>query len=305
MKLQKTAVVAFAAVTLVATAACGKEGTPESDKTQSPGSSEAPKAPAYEVKKDVSLPGSPTFDKIKGKKITIGVKADQPFLGFEDAGSKERSGFDVEIAKMVAADLGFGPDAIEFKTVQSANRETAISGGQVDMYVGTYTINDERKKQVSFAGPYYVAGQDLLVRKDENTVKGPDDLKGKTVCSATGSTSIQNIKKDHPEAKTVEYDAYSLCVDNLISGQVDAVTTDDAILKGYAAKDPDQLKVVGAPFTKEPYGIGLNKDDKALRDAVNNALENHEKNGDWQKAYDATLGLSGSPASEPPALERY
>lgn len=307
MKHYKTAAFAFAALTLLATAACGKDGTPSSgkDTAAASGDSTAPKPPTYQVKTGVDLKGSPVFDKIKGKKITIGVKSDQPFLGFEDVSTKERSGFDIEIAKMVAADLGFGPDQITYKTVQSANRETALSGGQVDMYVGTYTINDERKKQVSFAGPYLVAHQDLLVRKDDTSIKGPDDLKGKTVCSATGSTPIQRIKDQYKQTKTVEYDAYSLCVDNLMSGQVDAVTTDDAILKGYAAKDPDNLKVVGVSFSDEPYGIGLNKDDGVLRNAVSDALENHEKNGDWKKAYDATLGLSGSPVGAPPALDRY
>lgn len=305
MKFQKSAAIAFAACALIATAACGKEGSPESDEPAKGGKdgNEAPKLPTYEVKKDANLSGSPVFDKIKGKKITIGVKADQPNLGFKDPGSGKRSGFDIEIAKMVAADLGFAPDQITWKDVPSEARETQISSGGVDLYVGTYTINDERKKQVSFAGPYYVAGQDLLVKADSD-IKSTDDLKGKTVCSATGSTSLERIKEPKYGAKTKAQQTYQTCVQALSSGSVDAVTTDDAILKGYAAQNAGALKVLGKPFSKEPYGIGMNKDDKVLRDAVNDALENHEKNGDWKKAYDATLGLSGSPA-EPPALERY
>ncbi|MGW0315196.1 glutamate ABC transporter substrate-binding protein [Streptomyces flavidovirens] len=304
MKLRKTAAVAIAVLALTATACGGESGT-AGDKPKDPtGGKEAPKLPTYTVAKDVKL-DSPVLKKAQQTgKIVFGAKNDQPYLGFEDTDGK-RSGFDIEIAKMVAADLGFSPDQITFKTVDSGVRETTISKGDVDLYVGTYTINDERKKQVGFAGPYFMAGADLLVRKDETAITGPDSLKGKKVCSIVGSTPLQEIKKPKYGAKTVELSKYSECVQQLINNEVDAVTTDDAILKGYAAQRPTKLKVVGKPFTKEPYGIGMNKDDKVLREAVTKAVEAHIKNGDYKKAYDATLGLSGSPFTEPPALERY
>ncbi|MET9512922.1 glutamate ABC transporter substrate-binding protein [Streptomyces flavidovirens] len=304
MKLRKTAAVAIAVLALTATACGGESGT-AGDKPKDPtGGKEAPKLPTYTVAKDVKL-DSPVLKKAQQTgKIVFGAKNDQPYLGFEDTDGK-RSGFDIEIAKMVAADLGFSPDQITFKTVDSGVRETTISKGDVDLYVGTYTINDERKKQVGFAGPYFMAGADLLVRKDETAITGPDSLKGKKVCSIVGSTPLQEIKKPKYGAKPIELSKYSECVQQLINNEVDAVTTDDAILKGYAAQRPTKLKVVGKPFTKEPYGIGMNKDDKVLREAVTKAVEAHIKNGDYKKAYDATLGLSGSPFTEPPALERY
>ncbi|GAA1532984.1 glutamate ABC transporter substrate-binding protein [Streptomyces albidochromogenes] len=304
MKLRKTAAVAIAVLALTATACGGESGT-AGDKPKDPtGGKEAPKLPTYTVAKDVKI-DSPALKKAqKAGKITFGAKNDQPYLGFEDTDGK-RSGFDIEIAKMVAADLGFSADQIVFKTVDSGVRETTISKGDIDLYVGTYTINDERKKQVGFAGPYFMAGADLLVRKDEKAITGSDALKGKKVCSIVGSTPLQEIKKPKYGAETVELSKYSECVQQLINNEVDAVTTDDAILKGYAAQRPTKLKVLGKPFTKEPYGIGMNKDDKALRDAVSDALEAHIKNGDYKKAYDATLGLSGSEFTEPPALERY
>ncbi|GGO91514.1 glutamate ABC transporter substrate-binding protein [Wenjunlia tyrosinilytica] len=306
MKLQKTALVACAALTLLATAACGKEGSPDdAGSSKKPGGSNAPKAPAYKVNTAADLKGSPVWEKIKGKKITIGTKADQPGLGFENPGTKERTGFDIEIARMIAADLGFDKDHIVFKTVPSEARETQISSGGVDLYVGTYTINDERKKQIDFGGPYYVAGQDLLVKKD-SSAKGPEDLKGKKVCSATGSTSLERIKdKKYGVKEAKAQQGYQLCVQDLVNGTVDAVTTDDAILKGYAAQNAGALKVVGNPFSEEPYGVGLKKGDKVLREAVNKALEAHEKSGDWKKAYDATLGLSGAAAPTPPQIVRY
>ncbi|MGX2994144.1 glutamate ABC transporter substrate-binding protein [Streptomyces sp. JNUCC 64] len=303
MKLRQSAAVAAIAVLALTATACGGESGNAGDKAGTP-AKDAPKLPTYAVAKDVSI-DSPVLKKAQEKgKLVIGAKSDQPYLGFEDTDGK-RSGFDIEIAKMVAADLGFGTDDLEFKTVDSNVRETAISKGEVDLYVGTYTINPERKKQVGFAGPYFLAGADLLVRKDETAITGPDSLKGKTVCSIKGSTPLQEIKKPKYGAETVELSKYSECVQQLVNNEVDAVTTDDAILKGYAAQRPTKLKVIGETFTKEPYGIGMDKDDKTLRDAVADAVEAHQKNGDYKKAYEATLGLSGSAYTEPPALERY
>jgi glutamate transport system substrate-binding protein len=290
----------MALIATAAVAACGKEGSPP---VKGPA---ADKLPNYQVAQGFQLPDSPTWMRAKKRGyLIVGAKEDQPYLGEKDPASGTYSGFDIEIARMMSASLGFAPKTIRFKTIASANRETALQNGQIDYYVGTYTINDLRKRLVGFAGPYYLAGQSLLVRKDENDIHGPQDLAGKRVCSAAGSTPYQRIKNDHPEATLVAYDTYSVCVDNLLTYQVDAVTTDDAILIGYAAKVPDELKVVGQPFSKEPYGIGVPRGDNALRFALDDALEAREKNGDWKKAYEATLGLSGVPAPTPPPIDRY
>jgi glutamate transport system substrate-binding protein len=235
-------------------------------------------------------------------KVVVGVKEDQPGLGFLDAGTGERSGFDIEIARWVAASLGFSADKIEYKAIPSANRESAIVNGDVDYYVGTYSITDKRKDQVGFAGPYFVTGQGLLVEADNSDIKSEDDLAGKTVCSATGSTPIQNIKDNFPDTKTTEFDTYSQCVDALKDGQVDAVTTDQAILIGYAAQDPDALKVVGEPFSTEKYGVGIAKDDTALREFINTMFTDGGET--WTKIYDATLGESGTKVDQP-EVEAY
>ncbi|MFJ6612320.1 glutamate ABC transporter substrate-binding protein [Streptomyces sp. NPDC091289] len=281
-------------------AGCGKDGSPPV---------KGPKAealPEYRVDTGFELPDSRTWTKAKKRGyLVVGAKEDQPYLGEKDPATGIYSGFDIEIARMVAASLGFEPRTIRFRTIASANRETALQNGQIDYYVGTYTINDMRKKLVGFAGPYYMAGQGLLVRTDEDDINGPQDLAGKTVCSAAGSTPYQRIAADYPKATLVAYDTYSICVDNLLTFQVDAVTTDDAILLGFAAKAPDEMKVVGKPFSEEPYGIGVPRSDNELRNAINDALEANEKNGNWKKAYEATLGLSGSPAPTPPPIDRY
>ncbi|MEU3752362.1 glutamate ABC transporter substrate-binding protein [Streptomyces olivoreticuli] len=296
---RRAAALALAALALLA-AACGKEGSPP---VKGP---KPDQLPVYHVDTGFQLPDSATWRAAKSRgHLVVGAKEDQPYLGEKDPATGVYSGYDIEIAKMMSASLGFDPKTIRFRTIASANRETALQNGQIDYYVGTYTINDLRKRQVGFAGPYYIAGQSLLVRKDEKGIEGPQDLAGKKVCSAAGSTPLQRIQRDYPKAIAVAYDTYSICVDNLLSLQVDAVTTDDTILMGFAAKAPDELRIAGKPFSKEPYGIGVPRGDNALRFALDDAIEAHEKNGDWKKAYDATLGLSGVPAPKPPAVDRY
>ncbi|GAB3956245.1 glutamate ABC transporter substrate-binding protein [Micromonospora vulcania] len=229
------------------------------------------------------------------KKLVIGVKADQPGLGLQTGSQYE--GFDIEIGKIVAKGLGVDANNIEWKTTVSSNREPFIQQGTVDLVVATYTINDERKQKVNFAGPYFVAGQDLLVKSD-STITGPEGLDGKTVCSVSASTPAKRIQTDYPKAKLQQFDAYSKCLPQLESGKVDAVTTDDIILAGYAAQTQyaGKFKVVGKTFSSEPYGIGLKKDDKTGCEKVNEILKAAAADGTYKAAWDATLGKSGKAA---------
>ena len=169
--------------------------------------------------------------------------------------------------------------------------------GDIDYYVGTYSITDKRKDQISFAGPYFVTGQGLLVAADNDTITGKDALTADdVVCSATGSTSIQRIKDETP-AQTKEYDTYSTCVEELKNGQVDAVTTDEAILIGYAAQAPDELKVVGDVFSEERYGVGIAKGDTALQEFINTMFTDGGET--WQAIFDKNLGASGVTGTQP------
>lgn len=234
----------------------------------------------------------------KDKKLTIGVKFDQPGLGLKNADGSF-SGFDIDVAKYIAQQLGVQESGITFKETPSASRETALKNKEVDMIVATYSITDKRKADVDFAGPYFITGQGLLVRKDSgiDDVKDLSAFNGKTVCSATGSTPIQNIKANYPEIKTKEYDIYSGCVEDLLNGSVDAVTTDQAILIGYAAQHPDKLKIVGGLFTEERYGVGLTKGDTVLKDHINKLFtDGHDI---WQKIFDKNLGKSGITVEQP------
>jgi glutamate transport system substrate-binding protein len=217
-----------------------------------------------------------------GETVRIGIKFDQPGLGYDEGGSY--SGFDVDVAKYVAGELGFTEDQIEFVEAPSANRENLLSNNQVDMIFATYSITDTRKETVDFAGPYFVAGQDLLVPTDSD-ITGPEDLEGKNLCSVTGSTSAQKIKDQYPGVQLVEQPGYAECVTAMGGGQIDAVTTDDIILAGLAAQDANagKFKVVGNTFSEENYGVGLPKGSDKCED-INAAITKMIDDGAWEEA---------------------
>jgi glutamate transport system substrate-binding protein len=228
-----------------------------------------------------------------GSGLKIGIKFDQPGLGLKKG--SDYTGFDVDVAKYVAKELGTDAANITWVQAPSAQRETLISTGQVDMVVATYSITDARKEKVSFAGPYFIAGQDLLVRADDTSITGPDTLKGKKLCSVTGSTSAQKVKDAYPGVQLQEFATYSQCLPALANKGVDALTTDDTILAGFASQPEyaGKFKVVGKPFSEEKYGIGLKKGDTATCEKVNAAITKMVSDGSWQKALDANLGPAG------------
>ncbi|WP_241677072.1 glutamate ABC transporter substrate-binding protein [Bifidobacterium jacchi] len=231
-------------------------------------------------------------------KIRIGIKFDQPGLGFKKSGTYV--GFDVDVARYIAKKLGYSPDEIIWKEAPSKQREAMLQNGDVDMILATYSITDERKKAVSFAGPYFVAGQDLLVRKDDHSINGPEDLNGKRLCSVTGSTSAATVKKKFAsEVQLMEQPGYAECATALFSGIVDAVTTDDIILAGLASASRGRLRVVGRPFTQEYYGVGIKKGDSKFAAKINNAIVEMIQDGSWTHAIeDNTQGTGYSPNDE-------
>lgn len=229
-----------------------------------------------------------------GEGLRIGIKFDQPGLGFRE-GSGAPTGFDTDVARYVADKLGVAEGDIEWVQTPSANRENALENGEVDMIFATYSITDARKERVDFAGPYFVAGQDLLVRADDTEITGPDSLDGKNLCSVTGSTSAQKIKDQFATGvNLVEQGGYAECVTYLESGQVDAVTTDDIILAGLAATDANKgkFKVVGNTFTTERYGVGIAKGDDRCED-INEAIKEMKDSGAWKESLDANTEGTG------------
>jgi glutamate transport system substrate-binding protein len=289
MRVRNLLAVATAATLLLGTVACG------GDKKDS-GSGD--------VKQREFAAGS-TMDRLqKAGKVKIGTKFDQRLFGLKGVSGKVE-GFDVEIAKIIAAELGIKESDIEFVESISKNREDFIINGTVDFIVATYTINDPRKEKVAFAGPYFIAGQDILVKKDDTSITGKDSLAGKRVCSVTGSTPAKRIAEEIPQAKLTLFGTYTECVEAMKNGQVDATSTDDVILLGLMEQNPGEFKLVGAPFSREPYGIGVKKDDKDFRTFINDVLEEAVKDGRYKAAYDKTVGKVKPEMPEPPAVDRY
>jgi glutamate transport system substrate-binding protein len=240
-----------------------------------------------------------------GNKIVVGTKFDQPGLGLKKPDGT-MTGFDVDVARYVAKELGYSEDQIEWKESPSAQRETLIENGQVKYIVATYSITDKRKEKVDFAGPYLLTGQSLLVAAANTDITGPESLQdNKKLCSVTGSTPAQRIKDKYPGVQLQQYDTYSACVEALKNGAIDAVTTDEVILAGYAAQSPGAFKIVGKPFSEERLGIGVKKDDGELRAKINDALEKMEKDGAWKAAFEKNFGPAGITAPEPPRIDRY
>jgi glutamate transport system substrate-binding protein len=239
----------------------------------------------------------------QAQKITIGTKFDQPLFGLKGlSGTPE--GFDVEIAKIIVAELGIPDDKITWIETPSSVREEKIQQGAVDMVVATYTINATRKERVSFVGPYYVAGQDLMVKKDNTSITGPDSLKAAKarVCSVSGSTPAEKIKSYVDPAQLVLFDVYSKCADALRTGQVDVVTTDNVILLGLIDKSDGAFKLVGNKFTQEPYGIGIKKGDVKFCQFISSVLQKAASDGRYQAAWDKTAGkVAGAVPALPPA----
>ena len=237
--------------------------------------------------------------------IRVGIKFDQPNFGVKGPGAGEAEGFDAEIARLLAlgifggsvGDLG---ERIHWIEAQSKNRETLLQDGTVDIVVATYSITDERKQLVGFVGPYFLARQDIMVRADDRSITGVNDLSGKRVCSAQGSTSYDHLVKRNPEAIPVLSDTYSDCSKALLSGDVDAVTTDQGILEGYAHESGGRLRVLYNPLGDEPYGIGLKKGDEAFRAFLHHRLTEVVANGDWSRA--ARYSLANSENLPTPAV---
>lgn len=228
-----------------------------------------------------------------GESIRIGIKYDQPGLGYQDG--RDYTGFDTDVARYVAKELGYSEDQIEWVEAPSANRENMLVNGQVDMIFATYSISESRLKTVDFAGPYFYAGQDLLVQQENTDITGPDSLAGKNLCSVTGSTSAKKIQDKYSSTvQLVQQNSYSDCVVALNAGMVDAVTTDDIILAGLGATRANQgeLKLVGNTFTEERYGIGLPKGSDQCAD-INAAINKMVETGAWEEAVAKNVGASG------------
>jgi glutamate transport system substrate-binding protein len=295
-------VTAFLAVLALIGVACGDDDDAVADDPTTTTTA----ASGTEEETPTEFPAGSTMAELKeAGTMTVGTKFDQPLFGLNNAVTGEVEGFDVEIAKLIAARIDPALE-VEFIESVSQNREPFIQDGRVDMVVATYTINDARKEIVDFAGPYYVAGQDIMVKAGNTAITGVADLNGKKVCSVQGSTSIENVAEQAPEADlSISFQTYSQCAEALSDGRVEAVTTDNIILLGLIAASEGEFELVGQPFTEEPYGVGLAKGDDDFRSFINDVLEEIYASGEWKTAFEETVGVAGVEAPEPPQVDRY
>ena len=281
--------IAILALTLgvLVAAGCGD------DEEEGGGSAATTTAPARE------FPAGSTMAKLQDAgEITIGVKYDVPPFGFKNPRSNAIEGFDIDIGKAIAADLGVTPKFIE---AISDNRIPFLKDGTADLILSTMTINAERDEEIDFSEPYFIARGRILVKESNNEIKGVKDLAGKEVCTVLGSTYEETLKKQAPTAKRRLVDTYSECLELIQNGAVEAESTDDVILTGHIIQD-DSLKLVGEPLTTEPYGAGIKEGDTAFQEFVNESIQRFKDDGRWARTYEKWIGRYTGEDQEPPTM---
>jgi glutamate transport system substrate-binding protein len=292
MRIRQFKVAAAAIALAGALAACGDAGSSEGG--------DGPDVEVSENAADEFDDGTRMKELADAGSVKIGVKYDQPGIGFKGATDDEPVGFDPSMGKILAASLGIAPEDITWVETISDNREPFLESGEVDLVLASYSITDERRQVVGQAGPYYVTGQQLLVPADSD-ISSLADVQGVEVCSVTGSTSLENIEAEGATPRG--FDTYSECVDQVLNGTVEAMTTDGAILLGYAAEHPDDLKVVVDPFSEERYGVGYSLESPEMCQWIVDTIQAAEDDGTWAEAYEATLGQGGGETPEPPTMD--
>ena len=244
------------------------------------------------------FPADTTMGKIQERgTIRIGVKYDVPPFGLLNPQTDEVEGFDVEMGKIVAEELGVEPEFVE---AISDNRIPFLQQGEVDLILSTMTINQERDLEIEFSEPYYIAHGRILVPGDSD-IQGIEDLAGKRVCTALGSTYEETIREQAPEADLRLVDTYSECLELLQNGAIDAESTDDVILTGQIIQD-DTLKMVGDELTTEPYGAGIKEGDTEFQQFVSDTLEAAQEDGRWEDLYQEWIGQYIDQEAQPPDM---
>ena len=250
---------------------------------------------SYDPSPDTS---GPTLHAIKTRgAIRIGVSWDTRLMSSRNAQNNRLVGFDIDLARAIAADLHVRTD---FHVITAKDRIPMLQNGQLDLVIRSFTINCDRWKQIAFSSEYYDAGQKVLVRKDlAASYHSPHDLAGRHVCAPSGTTSLANIAKVEPKAIPVQAATHTGCLMMLEQGDADAITSDDTVLAGLVDQDPYAVVPRQAPLEDEPYGVGMNADAKDLVAFVNWAIAKYERDGQWKASYDRwlrpALGVDASP----------
>lgn len=304
MKTKPIAVIAAAVTLVTGLAACSSSGTPSS----TPGSS-ASVSPMQKVLDNApvasasDMPAGSVAAAIKARgTLKVGATGTSPLFSFKDPTTGTYTGFDALLTEMLAKYI-IGKPNVSRTQITVPTRETLLESHSLDAVIATYTITPARAALVAFAGPYFSDGQAILVRKDQQGISKPSDLNGKTVVTENGSTAAADLKKFAPNVKILLLDTNDQCLQALEQKRADAYVLDQSIVGGDALQNPDKVKVVGTTFTKEPYGIGVPKDEAAFKTFINNWLQKIYKDGSWTALWKATIGAAiGGTPPQPPAI---
>ncbi|MDT5016236.1 MAG: polar amino acid transport system substrate-binding protein [Mycobacterium sp.] len=243
-------------------------------------------------------PGSTMAEIAKRGRLIVGVDQNTYFFGSRNPASGQPEGFDIDLAKEIARSIFGDPDRMDPRVVDASQRESALQSGLVDLVVRTYTITCARKESVDFSTVYYYAHQKILAAKGSG-IHSAADLSGKRVCAVSGTTSLSRLFALNPRPTLLEASTWTDCLVLFQQGQVDAISTDDVVLRGLAKQDPT-VEVVGEDMSVEPYGVGVKKENSDLVKFVNGVLEQIRNDGTWERLYDAHLRNSLGPSPGPP-----
>ncbi|MCX4745722.1 glutamate ABC transporter substrate-binding protein [Kitasatospora sp. NBC_01287] len=295
---------ALAAACAISLTACGSSAT-----LPTPKSSGGAAAPTFQQVLDAgpvapasAIPDGSLMAKIKARgTLNVGGTDTSALFSLKDPVSGKLTGFDAGLAQLLAKYIT-GKAGENLVLVTADTRETLLQNGTVDTVFATYTITPARAQKVAFAGPYYSSGDAILVAKDNTSITKVDDLAGKTVCTESSSTAANDLKQYAPTAKVILFQTNAECQQAVEQGRADAYVLDQALLLGDQYRDP-KVKVVGQPFTSEPYGIGVPLASPEMKAFVNDWLKQIQADGEWAKLWQATIGsvLSGS-APTPPVI---
>jgi glutamate transport system substrate-binding protein len=296
----------LAAVALLPLAGCGGSGSAPSLSSGSAADGYDALIQSAPVAAEADVDANPWAAAIRRQGVLrMGGTDAGPLFSLKNLDTGELTGFDAGLAQMLSRYITGKSDvkgltALTITTVDT--REALLQNSTVDAVFATYTITPARAAKVDFAGPYYESGDAIMTRKDDTTINSVNDLNGKTVVTESDSTAALEIKKFAPDAKLLLFQQDAECVAAVQQGRADAYVLDQGILISDASNNP-AVKVVGQPFTQEPYGIGLPKQDLSAKQFVNDWLRTIYADGEWQKLWQATIGtvVSGPPPA-PPAI---
>ena len=261
------------------------------------GDAEASLRPNAQPRPGDMPPGSTMAAIADRGRLIVGVDQNTFMFGYRDPFTGELEGFDIDLAREIARRIFGDPDRIDLRVVEAGQRESALESGQVDLVVRTFSITCERKQNIDFSTTYFYANQKILAHKGSD-IRSAADLSGKRVCAVSGTTSLKRVFDLEPRPTLVGVTSWTDCLLMMQQGQIDAISTDDVVLKGLARQDPD-VDVVGESLGIEPYGVGINRDNDDLVRFVNGALAEIRDDGTWERLYDRWLRSLG-PSPGPP-----